>query len=160
MRLREKYPAHNIQVPLDHFDPTTNVTFPLRYWVDTTYYEPGGPVFCLDGGETSGEDRLPFLDHGILKLLSQATKGLAIVLEHRYYGESFGVPDLSTDNMRFLTTLQALADNAYFTKHAEVKGLTEEQEKAFKNAKWIHYGGRCVSLGDCMPRGLIELRKH
>lgn len=140
--LSSKYPAQTLQVPVDHFDDASNATFPLRYWVDATYYKPGGPVFCLDGGETSGEDRLPFLDHGILKLLSQATEGLSIVLEHRYYGESMPVPDLSTDNMRFLTTAQALADNAYYTKHAKVANLSDEQVKAFSNTKWIHYGGR------------------
>lgn len=132
-------------MPVDHFDDASNATFPLRYWVDATYYKPGGPVFCLDGGETSGEDRLPFLGHGILKLLSQATDGLGIVLEHRYYGTSMPVPDLSTDNMRFLTTAQALADNAYFTKHVEFDDLLGEQAGACKSAKWIHYGGRWES---------------
>lgn len=101
-------------------------------------------MFCLDGGETSGEDRLPFLDHGILKLLSQATNGLSIVLEHRYYGESMPVPDLSTDNMAYLTTAQALADNAYLTKHAKIANLSKEQADALASAKWIHYGGRYV----------------
>lgn len=42
----------------------------------------------LDGGETSGEDRLPFLDTGVLDILAEATGGLSIVLEHRYYGTS------------------------------------------------------------------------
>ena len=31
-------------------------------------------------------ERLPFLDYGIADILANATKGLAIVLEHRYYG--------------------------------------------------------------------------
>ena len=31
-------------------------------------------------------DRLPFLDYGIVDILAEATKGLGIVLEHRYYG--------------------------------------------------------------------------
>ena len=153
----KKYPAHTLTVPVDHFagnipddsggaSHAHNATFELRYWFDTSYYRPGGPVFCLDGGETSGEDRLPFLDHGILKILSEATGGLSVVLEHRYYGESMPVPDLSTDNLRFLTTAQALADNAYFTKHAEFPGLDAELAEGLKSAKWIHYGGRYVAL--------------
>ena len=52
------------------------------------------------------------------------------------------VAALSTDSMRFLITAQALAANAYFTKHVRVPGLTTEQAKSFKTAKWIHYGGR------------------
>ena len=32
------------QMPLDHFG-TTAGTFKNRYWVNASYYEPGGPVF-------------------------------------------------------------------------------------------------------------------
>ena len=49
--------------------------------------------------------------------------------------------DLSTDNLRFLTTAQAIADNAYFTKHATFRNLSHTAQKALKTAKWIHYGG-------------------
>lgn len=143
-----KYAPHFSQVPVDHFSfhdtfsPVYNQTFGLRFWFDATHYRPGGPVFCLDGGETSGEDRLAFLDHGILQILANATGGLAVVLEHRYYGGSFPVKDLSTDNLRWLTTHQALADNAYFTKHATFPGLPSDLAEAVKTAPWIHYGGR------------------
>ena len=34
------------------------------------------------------QDRLPFLDTGIVEILAKATGGLGIVLEHRYYGTS------------------------------------------------------------------------
>jgi len=33
------------------------------------------------------KDRLPFLDTGIVDILTNATGGLSVVLEHRYYGE-------------------------------------------------------------------------
>jgi len=33
------------------------------------------------------KDRLPFLDTGIVDILTNATGGLGVVLEHRYYGE-------------------------------------------------------------------------
>ena len=71
--------------------------------MDASSYQEGGPVFVLDGGETSGADRwvlqetgraglarytddeysLPFLEKGILQILANATGGLSIVLEHR-----------------------------------------------------------------------------
>jgi hypothetical protein len=38
----------------------------------------------IDGGETSGEDRLPFLDTGVADILAKATGGIGVVLEHRY----------------------------------------------------------------------------
>jgi len=72
---------------LDHFSDNSS-TFGQRYWVNDRHYTPGlgGPVIVLDGGETSGEDRLPYLDTGIVEILCRATGGLGVVLEHRYYG--------------------------------------------------------------------------
>lgn len=62
--LTEFHP-HYFDQPLDHFKDTSK-TFGQRYWFSTRNYVPGsgGPVIVLDGGETSGEDRLPFLDTG------------------------------------------------------------------------------------------------
>jgi len=44
--------------------------------VDSSFYKKGGPVFLLDGGETDGAGRLPFLKEGILRILSEATGGI------------------------------------------------------------------------------------
>jgi hypothetical protein len=73
--------------PLNHFDNSSE-TFAQRFWVNTRHYHPHarGPVFVLDGGETGGEDRLPFLNTGIMEILAKATGGISVVLEHRYYG--------------------------------------------------------------------------
>jgi hypothetical protein len=76
--------------PLDHFSNSGH-TFRQRFWVNTRHYRPGagGPVYVLDGGETSGEERLSFLDTGIMEILAKATGGVSVVLEHRYYGICF-----------------------------------------------------------------------
>jgi hypothetical protein len=141
------YPTYNLSVPVDHFhndsmyEPHTNATFPLRYWFDASHYCPGGPVIVLQGGETSGAGRLPFLQKGIVAQLAAATKGLGVILEHRYYGASFpDLPDLSTESMRFLTTDQALADMAYFAKHVVFPGM-ENQDLTAPGTAWIAYGG-------------------
>lgn len=64
------------------------------------------------------QDRLPFLDTGIVDILASATNGLGVVLEHRYYGklpqnnklscnllsilgESIAVENLTTDSLRY-----------------------------------------------------------
>lgn len=82
-----EFPERFFEQPIDHADPSKG-TFKQRYWVNTRHYVPGsnGPVIVLDGGETSGEDRLPFLDTGIVEILANATGGVGVVLEHRYYG--------------------------------------------------------------------------
>lgn len=96
----------------------------------------------LHGGEANGEGRLPFLQKGIVKILSEATHGLGVILEHRYYGQSFPTANLSTESLRFLTTEQALADSADFAQNVVFDGF-EDVDLTAKggNAPWIAYGG-------------------
>lgn len=80
-----EFPAHWFIQPVDHFSNSSE-TFRQRYWINTRHYKPraGAPVIVIDGGETSGEDRLPFLDTGIADIVAKATGGIGVVLEHRY----------------------------------------------------------------------------
>ncbi|KAF1942399.1 hypothetical protein EJ02DRAFT_454264 [Clathrospora elynae] len=139
------YPEYNISVPIDSFhnetryEPHSNESFNLRYWFDDTYYKPGGPVFVLLGGETDGSDRLTFLQKGIVHQVIKATNGLGVILEHRYYGTSFPVPDLTTKNLRFLSTEQALADVDYFAKNVQFEGV--DADLTAPNTPWVVYGG-------------------
>lgn len=141
------YPEYNLTVPIDHFhnetryEPHTNGTFNLRYWFDASNYKPGGPVIILQSGETSGVGRLPFLQKGIIAQLSQATNGIGVILEHRYYGTSFPTPDLSTENLRFLSTEQALADEAYFAQNIKFPGLEEYGDLTSNTTAYLAYGG-------------------
>ncbi|KAJ6438849.1 extracelular serine carboxypeptidase [Purpureocillium lavendulum] len=138
--------AYNLSVPVDHFhnesryEPHTDAFFNLRYWVDITHYKPGGPVIVLNSGETSGEARIDFLDHGIVPILTKATGGVGVVLEHRYYGTSFPTANVTTQSLRFLSTEQALADHAYFARHARFPGL-EHVNLTAPGTPWIIYGG-------------------
>ncbi|KAH8883368.1 peptidase S28 [Thozetella sp. PMI_491] len=140
------YPEYNLSVPIDHFhndsiyEPHSDETFNLRYWFDASYYKPGGPVIVLQGGETSGANRLPFLQKGIVAQLIKATNGLGVILEHRYYGTSFPLPDLSIESLRFLTTDQSVADMAYFAKNIVFPGL-EHLDLTAPNNAYIAYGG-------------------
>ncbi|KAJ3952822.1 hypothetical protein N0V92_010736 [Colletotrichum tropicale] len=140
------YPEYNLSVPIDHFhndsryEPHSDDSFDLRYWFDAKHYRKGGPVIILAAGETDARERLPFLDHGILSILAKATGGVGVVLEHRYYGKSFPVPDLTTENLRFLSTDQALADTAYFAKHISFPGH-EDLNLTAPGTPYIAYGG-------------------
>ncbi|KAI1097323.1 peptidase S28 [Jackrogersella minutella] len=140
------YPEYNLSTPIDHFhndslyEPHSNGTFDQRYWFDAQFYKPGGPVIVLASGETSGTDRLPFLQKGIVYQLAKATNGVGVILEHRYYGSSVPVPDFTTENLRFLTTDQALADTAYFARNVKFAGL-EDVDLNPATTPWIAYGG-------------------
>lgn len=46
--------------------------------------------------------------------LSEEMNAMFVVLEHRYYGQSYPVQDLATENLNFLSSQQALADAANF----------------------------------------------
>lgn len=99
-------------------------------------------MIVLESGEVGADSRLPFLQKGILQKLAQATKGIGVILEHRYYGTSFPTPNLSTENLRFLTTEQALADAAYFAENVQFEGLEEfDADLTPPNTAYIAYGG-------------------
>ena len=89
----EEFPEQWFTQPIDHFS-SDSPTFGQRYWVNKRHYIPGtnAPVIVIDGGETSGEDRIPFLDTGIADILAKATGGIGVVLEHRYVRDYRGRP--------------------------------------------------------------------
>lgn len=62
-------------------------------------------------------------------------QALILALEHRYYGASQPLPDLSTSNLRFLSSRQALQDIALFHEHATA--LMELPA----STKWVAFGG-------------------
>ena len=139
------YPAHTINMPIDHFPnnpryaPHTDATFAQRYYFDSSYYKPGGPVYLYIGGETSGPSRFSNLETGIIQILMEATHGLGVILENRYYGESYPFNTSSTDELAYLTTEQTIADNVYFATHASFPGV--ESNLSAPSTPWILYGG-------------------
>jgi hypothetical protein len=54
---KDRYEAHCFPQKISHFDSSINGTFCQRYWIDASSYEAGGPIYLLDGGETSGKNR-------------------------------------------------------------------------------------------------------
>ncbi|GKT97046.1 serine carboxypeptidase S28 [Colletotrichum tofieldiae] len=134
------YQAYNLSVPVDHFhndsfyEPHSNGTFPLRYWYDDRFYKPGGPVIALAAGETNGAGRLPFLQKGIVAILAEATNGVGVILEHRYYGRSY--PTRTSARK-----IYALADTAYLAKHIIFPGKLAELNLTAPGTPWIVYGG-------------------
>ena len=110
-------------------------------------------MIVLQSGETDGAGRLVYLQKGLLHDMAVATHGIGVVLEHRYYGTSFPTPDLSTENLRFLTTDQALADEAYFAKNVVFEGL-EHLNLTAPNVAYIGYGGSYAGAFNAFLRKL------
>ena len=98
-----------ITLPLDHGDPGAG-TFEGRYFVNATAYDASaGPIFVLMGGEGPVSEKY---FQGLVGVLAAKYAGLAVALEHRFYGDSVPGRDLGTANLRYLTVAQALADAA------------------------------------------------
>ncbi|WPG98747.1 serine carboxypeptidase [Acrodontium crateriforme] len=154
------YQEHNFSVPVDHFhnesryEPHSSAKFNLRYWFDAQYYKPGGPVIVLQSGETSAVGRLVFLQKGIVNILAKATNGIGVIIEHRYYGTSFPTENLSVENLRFLTTDQALADEAYFAQNIKFPGLEKYGDLTSKTTAYIGYGGSYAGAFNAFLRKL------
>ncbi|KAL7626655.1 hypothetical protein AAE478_003429 [Parahypoxylon ruwenzoriense] len=119
--------------------PLSNGTFKQRYYFDASYYKPGGPVYLYISGETSGPSRFSNLQTGIIQILMEATSGLGVILENRYYGESYPFNTSTTDELLFLTTNQTIADNAYFARNAVFPGISGDLTAP--STPWILYGG-------------------
>ncbi|ODM93114.1 putative serine protease K12H4.7 [Orchesella cincta] len=98
---------------LDHFTPSDTRTWKQRYYVNDQFYKPGGPVFLMIGGE--GEATSIWMTNGAWITYAKELNALCFQLEHRFYGKSHPLPDLSLESLKYLSSQQALADLASFT---------------------------------------------
>lgn len=98
---------------VDHFNSDDNRSWAQRYFVNFTHLKKGGPIFIYIGGEgplsnssVSGRTANAYF--------AEQVQGGTIALEHRFYGKSQPFDSLATENLRYLTSQQALHDLAQF----------------------------------------------
>ncbi|XP_015607074.1 putative serine protease K12H4.7 [Cephus cinctus] len=118
---------------LDHFNPTDARTWQQRYFVNSSYFKKGGPVFLMIGGE--GTASAKWMVEGQWIEYAKQFGALCFQLEHRFYGKSHPTSDLSIKNMVYLSSEQALADLAYF-----IEGMNRLYQIP-AGTKWIAFGG-------------------
>ncbi|XP_063919924.1 putative serine protease K12H4.7 [Zophobas morio] len=120
---------------LDHFNPTDERTWQQRYFSNDQYFDStaGGPVFIMIGGE--GEASVSWMTRGSWIDDAEKHGALLFQLEHRYYGKSHPTEDMSTENLRYLTSQQALADLATF-----ITAMNKNYSLP-ADVKWIAFGG-------------------
>ena len=102
-----------IEQQLDHFNPQNHRTWRMRYFANDEHQTPGGPIFIYVGGEWSISPGSISAGTHIYDLAKEHS-GTLFYTEHRFYGQSHPTTNTSTENLRFLTVDQALADLAYF----------------------------------------------
>lgn len=129
-RVHEKW----IEQPLDHFNQQENRRWMMRYLENNVHFQPGGPIMINVGGEwtiTAGA-----ISHGShIFDLAKELNGTLYYTEHRYYGQSHPTENTSTENLRYLSVDQALADLAVFIDSIKASSLE------FKDSGVILVGG-------------------
>ncbi len=117
---------------LDHFDPISNAKFQQRYYINDQYaLSAGSPVLLYICGEATCNPSS--VTRGAIVEYAKTLKAKIVALEHRYYGKSQPFKKLTTKNLKFLTTPQAIEDLANFQNYiTSSEGLT---------GKWIAMGG-------------------
>ncbi|KAF8371124.1 pcp-3, partial [Pristionchus pacificus] len=119
---------------LDHFDSSNTATWSQRYWYNHAYDTANSNVnFLYLSGEQDGS-------LGFIVGLSQAPVYYAqqlnadlYTLEHRFYGKSHPTKDTSVENLRFLSSQQAIEDIADFVRKISADKGGDQ--------KWIIIGG-------------------
>jgi serine protease 16 len=132
---------------LDHFDSTNVATFQQRYFASYRYHNSHtGPIISLlcVGGEGPGFEKSVLIDSvhcsgDMLELAKRISKTEQknvhlYALEHRYYGLSYPkfedqygneTSPLTIQNLRFLSSRQALEDLAHFVSTINQETTTE-----------------------------------
>ncbi len=116
---------------INALDPKDTRTFAQRYYVNTQFAagKDSPTLFYLCGEATCTADSF----RGAISTYAQELKANMIALEHRYYGKSQPFAELTTENMKFLSTDYALLDASKFQEHAMTAlGFS---------GKWIVVGG-------------------
>jgi len=116
---------------LDHFDIAGTPHWNQRYWKNLDYYKPGGPAFIMIGGEAEANPR--WMTSGLWHTAAQEHGAAMFLLEHRYYGQSKPVEDMTDMNMKFLSSRQGLEDLATFMVAMSI-------EHDF-TSPWVSFGG-------------------
>ncbi|XP_066258958.1 lysosomal Pro-X carboxypeptidase [Euwallacea similis] len=106
-----KFVTKYIDVPLDHFSFTNNITFKLRYLVNDTFFGEDKPIYFYTGNE--GDISMFAQNTGFMFDLAKKKGALIVFAEHRFYGKTlpFGNDSYaSPKNLGYLSAQQALAD--------------------------------------------------
>ncbi|KAK4970443.1 hypothetical protein LTR66_011589 [Elasticomyces elasticus] len=164
------YPALTIDIPIDHYNSSETRTYKNQYWVNARYYRRGGPVFFFNSGEQNAHPLVPYFLYeaaGPSSVMTMARRfnGLAIVFEHRFYGDlhegSFpfamnattGMAEGGYEAYKHLTTEQALEDPVYFAHHFEPPGLRRHWPLLNpKHTPWVWLGGSYPGIRGAMMR--------
>ena len=98
----EAFPEQWLDQIRDHFDATNTARWPQRYWENLEEYRGEGLAFLHIGGEAEASPG--WLNYGAWYKWAQENGAAMFVLEHRFYGQSHPRPDMSRENLEYLSS--------------------------------------------------------
>ncbi|KAJ7500019.1 peptidase S28 [Mycena latifolia] len=133
--------TYYFQQLLDHNNPSLG-TFTQRYWHTYERYEPGGPIILFCPGEVSDSSLyVGYLGNATLNgLIAQQENAAVVLIEHRFFGLSNPLPDLTVESLKLHTIQQAIDDLEYFAKNV-VPPMPNGDQLTPATTPWILSGG-------------------
>lgn len=126
---------------IDHSNPSLGTFEQFYYWSDEFYAGPGSPVVFFTPGEVAADGYEVYLSTNTTQgVIAQQLGAAAVVVEHRYWGQSSPVPDLSTQNMKYLTLNNSIADFFNFAQNVHMP-FDQDGSSVATKAPWIMTGG-------------------
>ncbi|KAL2945636.1 hypothetical protein AAZX31_U043200 [Glycine max] len=130
-------PGALVRPNLDHFSPYDHRQFRQRYYEFLDYFRiPDGPIFLVIGGEGI----LNGVANDYLAVLAKKFGAAMVTLEHRYYGKSTPFNSLETENLKYLSSKQALSDLAVFRQYYQDSINAKLNRTKIENP-WFIFGG-------------------
>ncbi|KAJ8771154.1 hypothetical protein K2173_023479 [Erythroxylum novogranatense] len=121
---------------LDHYSPYDHRRFRQRYYEYLDYFRaPDGPIFLLICGESSCNG----IANDYISVLAKKFGAAVVSLEHRYYGKSSPFDSLVTENLRYLSSKQALFDLAVFRQYYQ-DALNHKLNRTNVENPWFFFG--------------------
>ncbi|XP_044469901.1 probable serine protease EDA2 isoform X1 [Mangifera indica] len=122
---------------LDHFSPYDHRQFEQRYYEFLDYFKPAenGPIFL----KICGESACNGITNDYISVLAKKFGAAVVSLEHRYYGKSSPFKSLTTENLRFLSSKQALFDLAVFRQRYQ-ESLNLKHNRVSIENPWFVFG--------------------
>ncbi|OWM66423.1 hypothetical protein CDL15_Pgr013640 [Punica granatum] len=121
---------------LDHFSPYDHHQFAQRYYEFLDYFQmPDGPIFL----KICGESACNGITNDYISVLAKKFGAAVVSLEHRYYGKSSPFTSLTTENLKYLSSKQALFDLAAFRQFYQ-DSISSKFNKSNKENPWFVFG--------------------
>lgn len=131
---------------IDHNDPSLGTFSQFYYYSDEYWKGPGSPVILFTPGEINATGYYSYLTTNRTTGLLASEIGAAVfVMEHRYWGLSSPFPELTTENMKYLTLENALKDMTYFANNVKLPFAKHVPSNA-RDVPWVTMVGSKYTL--------------